>query len=49
MKKIDHKGERIELSNTNITLLEHIHRYIFASNYIKDKIVLDAACDRIWF
>ena len=44
MKKIDHKGERIELSNTNITLLEHIHRYIFASNYIKDKIVLDAAC-----
>jgi ubiquinone/menaquinone biosynthesis C-methylase UbiE len=44
MKKIDHKGERIELSNTNTTLLEHIHRYIFAANYVKDKIVLDAAC-----
>ncbi|MGB4664939.1 MAG: class I SAM-dependent methyltransferase [Bacteroidales bacterium] len=44
MKKIDHKGERVELSNINITLLEHIHRYLFAANFVKDKTVLDAAC-----
>ena len=36
--------ERVELSNISITVFEHVNRYIFASNFVNNKIVLDAAC-----
>ncbi len=36
--------ERVDLSNIGITVFEHVNRYIFAANFVKNKIILDAAC-----
>ena len=44
MKQNSSAIERVDLSNISITVFEHVHRYIFAANFVKDKIVLDAAC-----
>ena len=33
-----------KLNISNYIIQEHIMRYVFASNYVKDKIVLDVAC-----
>ena len=43
--KLENSGERFlpwtEVDNTHY---EHIHRYFFASKFVKDKKVLDLAC-----
>lgn len=44
MKNKSSAIERVELSNISITTFEHVNRYIFASNFVNNKIVLDAAC-----
>jgi SAM-dependent methyltransferase len=36
-------GERLETFVYNENAIEHLHRYAFASGYVKDKIVLDIA------
>lgn len=41
MKK---SGERIYLNPLDEIVFEHIHRYHFASKFVKNKIVLDIAC-----
>src|SRR6476620_744587 len=37
-------GERLETLVLNEATIEHLHRYAIASEYVKDKIVLDIAC-----
>ncbi|MCX7954406.1 MAG: class I SAM-dependent methyltransferase [Bacteroidales bacterium] len=44
MKNHKHCIERIYLNNFNAVVSEHVHRYIFASNFVKEKITLDIAC-----
>ena len=44
MKNNSSAIERVELSVISITTFEHVNRYIFASNFVNNKIVLDAAC-----
>ena len=40
----DWSGERLETFINSRDTVEHLHRYAVASEYIKDKIVLDIAC-----
>jgi 2-polyprenyl-3-methyl-5-hydroxy-6-metoxy-1,4-benzoquinol methylase len=42
MDKI-YTGERLETFIINETMIEHLHRYSFAAQYIKSKDVLDIA------
>lgn len=37
-------GERLETFVFNEAMVEHLHRYAMAAEYVKDKIVLDIAC-----
>jgi ubiquinone/menaquinone biosynthesis C-methylase UbiE len=37
-------GERLETFVFNEAMVEHLHRYAIAGEYVKDKIVLDIAC-----
>lgn len=37
-------GERLETFIVNDITLEHLHRYAFASNFVKEKKILDIAC-----
>jgi 2-polyprenyl-3-methyl-5-hydroxy-6-metoxy-1,4-benzoquinol methylase len=37
-------GERLETFVINEAMIEHLHRYAIARDYVKDKIVLDIAC-----
>ncbi|WP_395051088.1 class I SAM-dependent methyltransferase [Flavobacterium sp.] len=37
-------GERLETFINSRETIEHLHRYALASEYIKDKVVLDIAC-----
>lgn len=37
-------GERLETFVFAETTLEHLHRYAFAGNFVKNKVVLDVAC-----
>jgi ubiquinone/menaquinone biosynthesis C-methylase UbiE len=45
MNKLDFTRERVVPNKTPYgTYQEHINRYTFAANYVKDKVVLDIAC-----
>jgi SAM-dependent methyltransferase len=37
-------GERLETFVINESMIEHLHRYAIAMEYVKDKVVLDIAC-----
>jgi ubiquinone/menaquinone biosynthesis C-methylase UbiE len=37
-------GERLETFVVNESMIEHLHRYAIAMEYVKDKVVLDIAC-----
>ena len=37
-------GERLVPSHQGDTAIEHLHRYVFAREYVRDKDVLDIAC-----
>src|SRR5689334_17791465 len=37
-------GERLETFVFNEAMVEHLHRYAIAAEYVKDKTVLDIAC-----
>ena len=43
-KKISWTGERLETTIFDETTIEHLHRYAFATELIKEKKVLDIAC-----
>lgn len=44
-KKMEFTGERFIPGQTDIELeIEHLNRYQFARQFVKDKVVLDAAC-----
>lgn len=44
--KLEYTGERLvpECARDDLIFFEHYSRYIFASQFVKDKIVLDIAC-----
>lgn len=44
MRENRNTGERLETNFFNKTTIEHLHRYAFAIEFTKDKIVLDIAC-----
>lgn len=45
MKKINFTGERAYSSNIKQSIIEeHVKRYKFAKDFVKDKVVLDLAC-----
>lgn len=45
MTELEWTGERVVPTKTPyVTYQEHVNRYVFASKFIKDKIVLDVAC-----
>ncbi|MCX7861686.1 MAG: class I SAM-dependent methyltransferase [Bacteroidales bacterium] len=41
---MDHKGERVDIKIIDIVTFEHINRYLFAENFVSNKVVLDIAC-----
>ncbi len=44
MAKNRYTGERLETSCEGRDMIDHLHRYSMASNYVKDLVVLDIAC-----
>ena len=40
---LDNNGERLITSWNNKTMVEHLHRYFIANNFVKGKVVLDIA------
>lgn len=45
MKELEFTGEFVVPNKTPYaTYQEHINRYVFASNFVMNKIVLDVAC-----
>lgn len=41
---LDHTGERLSIKVYSRIMVEHLHRYAFAGEFVKNKVVLDIAC-----
>jgi ubiquinone/menaquinone biosynthesis C-methylase UbiE len=44
MEELDYTGERIVTQINNVNTIEHLHRYAFVLDFVKNKNVLDIAC-----